>query len=252
MKVAIITGASSGLGVDFAKEIDKINEVEQIWLVARRRHLLEKLSNELKIKSQIIEADLSQSTSIESILEKIQKEEVEVQILINNAGFGALGDIESLDKNLQLNMIDLNVRALVDLTITCLPFMKRDARIIQIASSAGFSPIAKMGTYSATKAFVIFFSKALSLELKDRGVKVTTVCPGPIKTEFFQSVGFQEPKYFLANSIDVVKIALRDSERGRFYSIYGLPIKMYKLIYPWVPSKLVAIASNFMKKRNDS
>jgi len=237
--IAIITGASSGLGWEFAREIDNEPELEEIWLVARRKKNLDILSKKLKKKSVILTLDLQKPDSILLLKKKLEKENPNILFLVNNAGIGAVGYASEISIQRQTEMIDLNVRALTEITLLAIPFMKQNSRIIQIASSAGFAPMANFAVYAATKAYVIHFSYALNGELKNQKISVNIVCPGPVKTEFFEVASGNKPPRLAADPLDVVRLALKDAKKGKTFSIYGLPIKIYSVIVKWLPRKLI-------------
>jgi len=185
--IAIVTGASSGMGADFVRQIDDRNEVSEIWLVARRKDRLEALVKELKHASAvIIEADLTVAAGIALIRERLEAEKPAVSLFVNNAGYGKIGGFAELSRAENLGMVDLNMHALTALTYDVLPFMAEGGSIIQVASLAAFLPIASMAVYAATKAYVLSFSTALSVELEGRNISVTALCPGPVATEFFE------------------------------------------------------------------
>jgi len=242
-KIAIITGASSGLGWDFAKEIDKKN-LDEIWIIARREELLEKLSKELKTKSKIFAIDLTDKEKNKEIELELKKGKVEIQYLVNNAGFGLMGEFYKLDEDKQLNMIDLNVRALVQITHFSIKYMAKGGEIIQVASTAGFLPMKNFAIYAATKAFVVSFTNALTLELKPKKIHAIAICPGPVKTEFFDVALEGKVPPFAYNSIDVVKKALKDSKRKKMNSIYGVIMNIVMSITHFIPRRLkVSVAS---------
>lgn len=187
MKIAIITGASSGLGRAYARELDKSRrDIAEFWLVARRAERLEELAGELDHDCRILALDLGQRESTQLLGELLQAERPEVAVLINAAGFGKFGRAEDLTEGETADMIDLNCRAAAELTRLCVPYLHRDSRVLEVASCAGFQPLPGLNVYAATKAFLLHYSRALRRELKDRGVKVTAVCPYWIKTEFIQ------------------------------------------------------------------
>jgi len=186
MKTAILTGASSGIGVEFARQLKAVfPEIECLWLIARRRERLEELSRTLEgMKVEVLPLDLCQTEALEEYTEKLRAEQPDVALLINNAGCGYIGFVgeDTLDK--QVRMTDLNVRALTAFTHLTLPYMGRGARVLNVSSIASFCPNARMNTYSATKAYVTSFTQGLGYELKGRGITATAVCPGPMETEF--------------------------------------------------------------------
>lgn len=253
-KIAIITGASSGLGREFALQIEKEFFLDEIWLIARRSEPMKELVERFRKSSGIsISLDLTDSGDLSSLQKRIEIESPEISILVNNAGYGKIGPFQELGLEEQLRMIDLNIRALTHLTKICLPYMKPGSKILQIASSAAYSPAPYFAVYAATKSYVVSFSEALNFELHPMGISVTAVCPGPVSTEFFtvaqkneymkDKVGDSEPfnKNLMANAHDVVRKALRDMEKGRSRSIYGITILLL--------TKIACITPNYLKMR---
>ncbi len=194
MKNALVTGASSGIGAEFARQLaaKKIDLV----LVARSGDKLQELAEQLRsqhgIKTHIIVQDLTTPQAGSTIYEKIQYQGLRIDLLVNNAGFGDYGHFSDRPLAKQLGMIQLNVNVLVELTGLFLPAMKQRGAggIINISSIAGFQPVPKMSVYAATKAFVLNFTEALWAENKDTGVKILAVCPGPTESQFFQAADF--------------------------------------------------------------
>lgn len=186
MKIAIITGASSGLGKAFVEKIAKIGEVDELWIVARREERLNDLANELDIAVRPLALDLGDPHSIKEIDRLLNEEKPDVQYLVNAAGFGKFGNYNDLTREESLGIIDINVRALIDVTLSVLPYMSRGSRLLQIASTSAFQPLPGFNIYAATKAFIVSYTKSLKWELFSRGIHVTAVCPGWIKTEFMQ------------------------------------------------------------------
>jgi short-subunit dehydrogenase len=248
-KIAIITGASSGLGKEFALQIEREFFLDEIWLLARRvapmNELIEKFQKSI---GSAIEIDLTDIGDISAFQKRLENEKPEISILVNNAGYGKIGPFHELGLSEQLQMIDLNIRALTHMTKICLPFMKPGAKILQVASSAAFAPAPYFAVYAATKSYVVNFSEALNYELRELGIQVTAVCPGPVATEFFSvaqknefmkdKVGEAEPfnKFLMANAGDVVRKALQDMNRKKAKSIYGLPMRLLAAAAPMVPS----------------
>ncbi len=184
----LITGASAGLGAEFARE--HAARGDDLILVARRADRLDALAAELAgkhgIRAEVIVADLTAADAADALMDEIAKRGLTVGVLINNAGFGARGDFAALDIAMQLGMIDLNCRTLVALCHAALPGMieRKSGGILNIASTAAFQPGPWMAVYYASKAFVLSFSEALHEEVKDKGVRVATLCPGATRTEF--------------------------------------------------------------------
>jgi short-subunit dehydrogenase len=184
MKVAIITGASSGMGREFARIAAASGEVDEIWAVARRSERLAELAAELSIPLRPLCLDLGDASSAERLEAMLGEEKPDVRALVNAAGFAKFGTCSDITRAENDGMIDVNVRALVDVTTACLPYMTRGARIIEIASCAGFLPLPGLNVYAASKAFVLRYTRGLKRELMGRGLRVTALCPGWVKTEF--------------------------------------------------------------------
>jgi len=241
-RIAIITGASSGMGKDFAKELDNKN-LDQIWIIARRKKLLDKLSSELKTESKIFDIDITDFENNKTIEKELKTGKYEIKYLINNAGFGLMGDFLNLNLEQQLNMINLNISALVQITHFSIKYMAENSEIIQLASTAGFLPIKNFAIYAASKAFVVNFSNAIALELKPRKINVIAICPGPVKTEFFDTATNGKQPPFAYKSIDVVKKALKDSKKGKLNSIYGLIMNIAMIFSHFTPRKIKAVVA---------
>lgn len=246
MKIGVITGASSGLGEEFALQIaKKAKGLDEIWLIARRKERLEALKDQLKVPCQVLVMDLLEEKSFLDYERKLKEERPQICLLVNNAGFGKIGPFENTALQESLNMIDLNIKALVKMTYASLPYMKEKAKIIQLASSAAFLPQPYFNIYAATKAFVLSFSRSLSYELKEKGISVTAVCPGPVKTEFFQVASHSKKptlpikNMVLAPADEVVKKALKDVARGREISVYGLTMNGFRILSKWVPHRFI-------------
>jgi short-subunit dehydrogenase len=244
-RIAIVTGASVGLGREYALQIDQRHDVDEVWLLARRGDLLGVVAAELThTRGRCFAVDLTDNGSMQPFWQALEAERPEVLWLVNNAGYGKMAPFEQTDLGATLGMVDLNIRALVELTHRVLPYCPRGAHILQIGSSAGWKPMPNFAVYAATKAFVNSFSTALHHELADRGITVTAVCPGPVATEFFKVASGRDvaaPKGVpAADPRDVVRESLRDASRGRARSVHGALIKLYDLAAPLLPTHVVA------------
>ncbi|MFA5527213.1 MAG: SDR family NAD(P)-dependent oxidoreductase [Peptostreptococcales bacterium] len=186
MRIAIITGASSGLGRAFAIQIAKTREVDELWVIARREERLRELASNIPIAVRPLAFDLGHTGSIKEIERLLDEEKPDVRYLVNAAGFGKFGNYNDLTHEESLGMLDINVRALINITLSVLPYMSRGGRLLQIASTSAFQPLPGFNIYAATKAFIVSYTKSLKWELFNRGIHVTAVCPGWIKTEFMQ------------------------------------------------------------------
>ena len=183
-KIAIVTGASSGMGKRFCFEIDRL-ELDEIWGIALKTDEVEKIKEELKTPFVFFDLDLTKEESFSKIEEELKKQDVDVRWLVNASGYGKFGRYDEITLQAELGMIDLNCRALTHLTYLCLPFMTEGARIVQFGSIAAFQPIPYIAVYGASKAYVLSFSRALNRELKSRKISVTCLCPYWTKTAFF-------------------------------------------------------------------
>jgi short-subunit dehydrogenase len=188
MHIAIITGASSGIGNEYAHHADAEGIYDEIWVIARRTERLEQLALECTTPVRCLSLDLSQRSSTTQLADTIVKacstEDFSIGLLVNTAGFGKFGTYADLGCEEVDDMIDVNCRSLVDLTQLTLPYMQRGARIIEFASSAAFLPLPGLNVYAASKAFVLSYTRALRRELHGKGIRVTAVCPTWVRTEF--------------------------------------------------------------------
>lgn len=225
----LITGASAGLGADFARAL--ATKSVTLLLTARRTEWLAALAEELGqrpgVTVHIVSADLGQPDGVKTLLDGVADRGLHIDTLINNAGYGALGDFADSDLATQLGMIDLNTRALVALTHALLPPMLARGRgaVLNVASTAAFQPGPYMAVYYASKAFVLHFSEALHEEVKGRGVTVTALCPGPTRTEFADVAGMAETPIFArfaGTSEQVVQDGLAALARGQAVMVSGL------------------------------
>ena len=185
MNIAVVTGASSGLGREFVNQICKKEKLDSIWIIARREERLLEISKKHLGLMRTIPLDLTKSESFSSFKAILEKENPEIRILVNAAGFGKMGNYQQIYEQDNSDMIDLNCKALVSMTLLCLPYMTKGSRILEICSSSAFQPLPSLNIYASTKAFVLSYSRALRWELFNRGIHVTAVCPYWIKdTEF--------------------------------------------------------------------
>lgn len=226
MNTTLITGASSGIGAAFARKLAARGR--NVFLVARSEDKLIALCNELgrltSIRAQYLALDLRQPGAPAQLFEETRKRELEIDMLINNAGFGSMGDFDKLDLKRELEMLELNIRAVVELTHRFLGPMRERKRgaIINVASTAGFQAVPYMATYAATKAFVLSFSEALWEENRSHGVHVMALCPGVTETNFFDASGMDRPPMrTIQTPEEVVETALRALPREKSTVISG-------------------------------
>lgn len=242
MKISVVTGASSGMGRDFVRMLDKLESCDEIWVIARRKDRLEELKSDTEKVIRPIELDLSVNENIEKYGEMLKEANADVVALVNAAGFGKFGSFEDIPLAEQMNMIDLNCKALMAVTYITLEYMKEGSRVYQIGSLSSFQPVPYITTYGATKAFVLSFTRALNVELKKRGIKCIAICPGWVKTEFFdRAVKDDTIKYYnkFFTSEEVVTRAVYDMYRGKDVSVCGASIRGQVLLTKLLPHKLV-------------
>lgn len=242
MKIAVITGASSGIGEQFVYGIDKQELFDEIWVIARRRENLEALSAKTRSKIRPVPLDLTAPESFDKYKALLEEEKPDVRVLVNCSGFGLFGAF--LDRSLesQLRIIDLNDKAVVAMTYLTLPYMSKGAQVFNISSSAAFQPVPYETIYAASKAFVLNFSRAINMELKPRGIQIMAVCPNWCKTEFFDTAVTDDTIVyynFFNTAEDVVKSAIIDMKKGRDVSLCGRKIKFQLFFIKHLPSGFI-------------
>jgi len=256
MKLAIITGASSGLGREYAKIIDSKTFVDEIWLIARRKERLDELAATLTKRTRVFALDLTKVESFRTLRGELQNTPgADVQWLVANAGFGKIGLTEELTLHDAAAMIDLNCRAAILTTQIALPYMKKDAHIMEIASCAAFEPIPGLNVYAATKAFLLRYSQALGEELQPRKIKVTAVCPYWIKdTEFIRiaqkSAGGKRFKR-LPRACKAESVALRSfyaAQMGKKICTPDLMSALTRTVAALIPDELIMKVSKLFHK----
>ncbi len=252
-KIAVITGASSGMGYTFALELDRIlRTTDELWLIARSKEKLDDLARKLRIKTRVIPMDLTDPKSFDAFERLLCGELPVIRFLINCAGLGYMGSFLNVEQQYHTEMIACNCIGLTRITRMCLPYMTGNGRVIQLASSAAFLPQPDFAVYAASKAYVLSLSKALSEELRDRAVYVTTVCPGPVSTPFFDKAEvfgktLAIKKYIMETPERVVRQALTDSLRRKRMSVCGLPMKAFYLLTKLVPERFILTCMRLMK-----
>lgn len=236
-KIAIVTGASSGMGRETALLLAKRPEVEEIWLVARREDRLVELAAEIMVRASVrtFALDLSKEESVDTLITELKRAKGQVCWLVNGAGFGQIGRVDGLGAEIQLSMLDLNCRALTALTVAALPYMREGARIMNYASAAAFLPQPGFAVYAATKSYVLSFSRALARELSKRQITVTAICPGPVKTEFFdiaERTGEIKvyKKILMAECPKVCRGAVRAAVAGKDVYVPTLTFKAFRAL----------------------
>ncbi len=245
MNVAILTGASSGLGYEYFKNLVSMNGIEEIWLIARREDRLNEMASSCSKKCRVVSLDLTDRASLNSLKELLEAEKPNVKILVNNAGFGKLGYVDELDYNVQMDIVTLNAAALSAVSAMTIPYMQAGSYILNVCSIASFCPNPRMSVYSASKAYVMSFTKSLRYELKERKINVCAVCPGPMETEFLPVAGItgENSRTFsmlpYSNPISVASVSLKKAAKGKAVYTPGAFYKFYRLLAKLLPHNLL-------------
>lgn len=245
MNIAIVTGASSGMGREFVLQLSDYIKVDEIWVIARREAALNALKEQCPVAVRPVVLDLGKEESFSAYKALLDAEKPNVKLLVNAAGFGKFGDFQRVSMEDDCKMIDLNCKALVMMTRLTLPYMHSGSHILQLDSLSAFQPVPYITTYGATKAFVLSYSRAINRELKRQGIRVMAMNPGWVKTEFFTHA-FQtnqsEVQYFdrLYEAKDVVATGLHDLYKTKKdISIHGFPVRMQVRLVKLLPHSMV-------------
>lgn len=253
-KTALITGSTSGLGFEFVKLF--ASNSYNLVIVARNQGKLNEIKDTFKgIKVTPIVKDLSLPGAAKEVYDEIEKQNIAIDVLVNNAGFGLLGNFTDLDVEKQNEMIQLNVTALTELTYFILGDMKKrnSGKILNVASTAAFQPGPFMAVYYATKAFVLSFSEALVEEVSDFNISVTTLCPGATKTNFGALAKVENTKMFkrAMDSETVAKIGFNALMRGKRVIITGQLNKFGALSAKFLPRSVATKVAKYVAKENN-
>lgn len=253
MNIILITGASSGMGVEFALQLDNVfHNIDEIWLIARRKKEMLEVAQYLEHPTRVLDMDLTNNNDMERLKRLLSDEKPVIRMLVNSAGYGIMGDFSKSNIGDELGMIDVNCKALTQMTYLCIPYMKKNSRIIQLASSAAFLPQPNFAVYAATKSYVYSFSRALNQELRTKEIYVTAVCPGPVDTPFFdiaEKTGstLAVKKLTLVRADQVVEKAIEDSYHRREKSVYGAWIKSFEAAAKILPHSAILELMRFLK-----
>ncbi len=246
MKIAVITGASSGIGKEYALNVSATRGyIDEIWLIARREDRLIELTKSISKKTRVLPLDITDNECIKKYTSLLEEEQPEISILINNAGFGKIGNFDTYSAKDNADIVRLNCEALTVMTSVTLPFMQKGGEIINLCSIAAFAPNTGMAVYSSTKAYVLSLSKALHVELKARGINVLAVCPGPMDTEFLPVAGISKgvsrtfdtlPR---VNPSVMARKSLEASKKGKGIYTNLFFYKFYRVLAKILPHVLV-------------
>lgn len=254
-RIALVTGASSGLGREFARLLAKEQGVEELWLVARRRERLEALAQELAVPSRILALDLTEEESLQKIAALFEESGAEALYLVNAAGFGRIGMAADIGAQVTGRMIDLNCRAAAELTELLLPHMAKGSHVLEIASCAAFQPIPYLAAYAASKAFLLSYSRALAAEVKNRVISVTAVCPYWIRDTEFIDVAKQTDKAGLFKGFPFATTQKAVARRSLWAAEHGFTVftpdpvsTLHRLVTAILPHSWMIALSNLWRK----
>ena len=239
MNIAIVTGASSGIGREFVRLLDAQKKYDAIWVIARRKERLLELAKQSETPVLAVPLDLGEKESVRELAEYLKKENPNVRMLINAAGYGKIGSYKEVSLEDTEGMIDLNCRAAVAVTQTVLPYMKKGSHIMQICSTAAFQPFPYLNVYAASKAFLYRYSRALRVELFSRRISVTAVCPYWIKDTEFKKKSEIRSFPFASRQKAVARRAMRDTRLGMAVSTPGFMCSIHRVIAKIVPSEIM-------------
>ncbi len=241
-KIAIITGASSGMGKEFLLRLAKERKLDEIWAIARSKEKLEALQKDVSVPVRAIPLDLTDVESGRKIQTLLAETQPEIAVLCNASGYGMFDRFDRISEADNLGMIDLNCRALTQLTYLCIPYLKAGSIVVNIASVAAFQPVPYINVYAATKAYVLSFSRALNRELKPNGIRVLAVCPYWTKTAFFD----RSNKHSVITHFDcmyetsfIVGKIFRAMKKKKDYVVPGTVAKLTHALTKLLPHKLV-------------
>ena len=239
-KIAIVTGATGGLGREFVNEILK-EKIDEIWAVARNENRLNNMKAELGDKIRTVRCNLANASDLSELFRLIENEKPDIRLLINNAGIGKMGESIGFSDNEVANEIDINCKAVCLLCNHAIEYMSSGSRILNISSASAFQPVPYINLYAASKAFVRSYTRAMNVELKTKGIICTAVCPGWIDTEMLQKEYNGKPVKFpgLVSANRVAVQALRDSAKGKDMSVCSLFVKYEHFLSKILPQKWI-------------
>lgn len=242
-EVVIVTGASSGLGRDFALSVPHNIVLDEMWVVARPNENLASIQKDIPVPVKVLEMDLTEDKNIEKIKNLLEEEKPIVKLLVNASGYGKFEKTTNISYEDNIGMIKLNIEALTKLCLIVLPYMKKGSSIVNFGSVASFQPVPYVNIYAATKAYVLSFSRALNQELKKDGIHVMTVCPFWTKTKFFDRAVSENKvvKKYVAmyESIDNVNKAWKDLKKKKDVSQYGFIARSQVVLSKIIPHRII-------------
>lgn len=242
-KIALVTGASSGMGKEFVLQIqERYPQLEEIWAVARNTKALEQLKKKAP-KLRVCPLNLTSLEDLKILQELLEREKPQMEILVNSAGMGVQKQVEATTVEELWNTTQLNCSAFTAVLKICFPYCRNKGQILCLSSGAAFVPQPGFAAYAASKSYVLSFSRAIRKEWRDRA-RITIVCPGPVDTPFLEKMGGKEhmpayKKWFLAKPEAVVEKALKDSEKGKELSVYGYSVKILRVVCKILPHGLI-------------
>ena len=242
MKIAVITGASAGIGREFVYAVDRQEHFDEIWVIARRLERLEELAAKCSTPVRPLAMDLADLESIEGYKALLEKEQPEIGLLINASGCGVFGPFEEKELKKLLNSATLNSLALTAMCHVSLPYMHKGSSIVNMGSNSAWQPVPYQAVYGASKSYVLSFSRAIGRELRSRGVHVMCVCPGWIKTEFQQTAQHDRYIKFVDKWYgpdEVAAQAMKDLRKKKSVSILGHPVRRQVRLVKLLPVELV-------------
>ena len=242
MKIAVITGASSGIGREFVYAVDKKQCVDEIWVIARRAERLEELKEKCTTPLRPLALDLSAREGIEAYRAALEAEKPQIALLINAAGCGVFGPFAEKDLDALLHSATLNSLALTAMCHVSIPYIKRGGSIVNMGSNSSWQPVPYQAVYGASKSYVLSLSRAIGRELRPRGIHVMCVCPGWIKTEFQQNAHHDDYIRYVDRWYgpdEVAEQAMKDLKKKKTVSILGHPVRRQVRLVKFLPVKLV-------------
>ncbi len=246
MNIAIVTGASSGMGREFVLQLGAYTKVDEIWVIARRKEALESLQGQVSVPVRPICLDLCREDSFDKLHQMLLQEQPNVKLLVNAAGFGKMGGFSQIPLTEDLRMIDLNCKAVVAMTRVVFPYMRPGSHILQLDSLSAFQPVPYLAAYGATKSFVLSYTRACNHEIQGSGIRMMAMCPGWVKTEFFKHATVSDPDQkvthfsFLAEPKEVVAAGLKKlycSKKDHYVPVFGN--RFQACLVKFLPHKLV-------------